>query len=115
MPVDSLSESVSVPAPTISRETDCTDIGSSCGLGTDPRVLQLNPRSGENILRQKSVAKAQVESGSGSDAWETTLARFEQTISQDRPRLLWLAQRVVRRREIAEEIVQESLLHLPWC
>jgi RNA polymerase sigma-70 factor (ECF subfamily) len=55
------------------------------------------------------AAKAQVEGGYRSGASETTLARFEQTITQDRPRLLWQAQRVVGRREIAEEIVQESL------
>jgi len=53
-----------------------------------------------------------LEAGGGAlaAASETILARFEETITQDRPRLLWLAQRVVTRREIAEEIVQESLL-----
>ena len=86
MPVDSLSESVSIYAPTIPRETECTDIESSCGLGTGPG------------------------GGSTSGVSETILARFEQTITQDRPRLLWQAQRIVGRREIAEEIVQESLL-----
>ena len=110
MPVDSLSEPVSVCAPTIPRQTSCTDIESSCGRKAKLEVLQLNPRSGRSISGRKSVDKAQVEGRSGSGGSETTLARFEQTIIQDRPRLLWLAQRVVRRREIAEEIVQESLL-----
>lgn len=110
MPVDSQSESASRYAPAIPRETDCTDIESSWERGTDTRGPQFSPRSERNILGQKPTAKAEVEGGSRSGASEATLARFEQTIAQDRPRLLWLAQRVVRRREIAEEIVQESLL-----
>jgi RNA polymerase sigma-70 factor, ECF subfamily len=110
MPVDSLSESAGVDAQAITREPDCTTIESSRGRRIDPGVLRLNPRSGRSIFGRKSTARAEVEGGSGSDASETTLARFEQTITQDRPRLLWLAQRIVRRREIAEEIVQESLL-----
>jgi len=110
MPVDSLSESVIAYAPTITREFDWSNIESSRGWGTDSSDLQLNPRSKRSTLGQKPVAKAEVEGRLHSGVSEITLARFEQTITQDRPKLIWLAQRVVRRREIAEEIVQESLL-----
>ncbi len=109
MPIDNPSESVSVYAPTIPRETDYTAIESVWGEGDDSGVLQLNLQSERNILGLKPAAKAQVEGGSPSGAPETTIARFEETITQDRPRLLWQAQRLVGRREIAEEIVQESL------
>lgn len=110
MPIDNPPESVSVFAPTISRETDCTEIESSWARATDSRVLHFEPRSGRSIFGRKSTVKPQVDDGIRSSASETTLAKFEQTITQDRPRLLWQAQRIVGRREIAEEIVQESLL-----
>ncbi len=109
MPVDSPSESVIAYPPTITGELACTNIESSWAQATDSRDLQLNPRSKRSTLAQKPAAKAEVDGESGLGALESTLARFEQTITQDRPRLLWLAQRVVGRREIAEEIVQESL------
>ena len=110
MPVDSLSESICEYAPAITRESDCANIESSRRREADSNNLQLHPRSERYMLGQKQADKDEVKGGSGSCASETTLARFEQTITEDRPRLLWLAQRVVRRREIAEEIVQESLL-----
>lgn len=109
MPVDSLSESVIAYAPTITREFDWSNIESSRDWGTDSRDLQFNPRSKRSILGQEPTAKTEVEGGFHLGVSEITLARFEQTITQDRPRLIWLAQRVVGRREIAEEIVQESL------
>jgi RNA polymerase sigma-70 factor, ECF subfamily len=107
MPVDSPSKFLSVYGPAIAREYGRTNTESD--PGTDTRVSRLSPRSERNILRLGPEAQAQDEGGSPSDAPETTLARFEQTITQDRPRLLWQAQRIVGRREIAEEIVQESL------
>lgn len=110
MPVDSLSESVCVFAPTVTAEPDCTNIECGRGWRTDTRVPRLSPRSGRNILEQKSAANAEVDGGFRSGVSETTLARFERTVQLDRPRLLSLAQHVVFRREIAEEIVQESLL-----
>jgi len=61
-------------------------------------------------LRQKSVTEVQGEGVSPSCVSETILASFEQAIHEDHPRLLWMAQRIVHRWEIAEEIVQESLL-----
>lgn len=110
MPIDSLSEFVSMYAPTIAGESDFTNVESSRGLGTDSKDLQLNSRSKRTSVKQEPAATNEVGGGSSSGAWETTLAKFEQTITEDRPRLIWLAQRVVRRREIAEEIVQESFL-----
>ena len=109
MLVDSLSEPVSVCAPTITSEPDCTSIEPDWGRGIDSRVLQLKPRSKRNIPRPKPFVNVEIENGFPPCASETTLAKFEQAIIQNRPRLLWQAQRVVGRQEIAEEIVQESL------
>jgi RNA polymerase sigma-70 factor (ECF subfamily) len=106
MPVDSPSEFLRVYGQAKTREYGRTNIESDSGA--DTRVSQLSPRSEKNI--SWPAARAQNEDGTPSNAPETTLARFEQTIIQDRPRLLWQAQRIVGRREIAEEIVQESLL-----
>jgi RNA polymerase sigma-70 factor (ECF subfamily) len=110
MHVDSLSESASVYALTKEQVTDCNDVELNRERVTDRTAAQFGSRSGRYISGQESTAKAEVQCGSRSALSDTILARFEQAAIQDRPRLLWLAQRVVRRREVAEEIVQESLL-----
>jgi len=110
MRVDCLSEPVSAYIPAISIETDRWEIQSSSDRGSDTRRPQHSHRLGNSIVAEVPTAKAQVEDAACLGISEAMLAKFEQTVTQDRPRLLWQAQRVVRRREIAEEIVQESLL-----
>jgi RNA polymerase sigma-70 factor (ECF subfamily) len=47
---------------------------------------------------------------SGPSAWDLRLATFVQLAEQNRAQLLWLAQRMTRDRDEAEDIVQEALL-----
>jgi RNA polymerase sigma-70 factor (ECF subfamily) len=55
-----------------------------------------------------SVTTAALDSG--ANAWNGRLAKFVQVAEQNRPQLLWLAQRMTRDRDEAEDIVQEALL-----
>jgi RNA polymerase sigma-70 factor (ECF subfamily) len=58
--------------------------------------------------KSSSVTAADVDSG--ANAWNGRLATFVQVAEQNRAQLLWLAHRMTRDRDEAEDIVQEALL-----
>jgi len=61
-------------------------------------------------VEDKSSSMAAVDKDPGANIWNGRLEKFVQVAEQNRPQLLWLAQRMTRDRDEAEDIVQEALL-----
>jgi RNA polymerase sigma-70 factor, ECF subfamily len=79
--------------------------GAIAGKNPDPITVS-EGRGVEDM--SSSMNEAEVESG--LTARSGTLATFVQVAEQNRAQLLWLAQRMTRDRDEAEDIVQEALL-----